>query len=143
MQSFQGIFETCAIFISLFKLRGCNFKSDFNLYFLQKRTSSQKKLQKEFVSRMRISRFVISRDYFSGIITGTISRENSRDLLFTKSADLLFNQRFILIEKISSQSETIYSEAYSGPCQTSKMELFFLAVNYFQKKLHLRCLTKF
>ena len=38
-------------------------------------------------------------------------------------------------------------EAYSEPCQTSRMEGFakivnsFLALNYFRKTLHLICLT--
>ena len=41
------------------------------------------------------------------------------------------------------------AETYSGLCQTSKMNLFceynwrHKAVNYFQKKLHLRCFTRF
>ena len=40
-------------------------------------------------------------------------------------------------------------EAYSGPCQTSKMRVFcrniqqLKAVNYFHKTLHVRCLTEF
>ena len=41
------------------------------------------------------------------------------------------------------------AEAYSGPCQTSKMELFVNIINglkpltIFTKKLHLRCFTRF
>ena len=43
--------------------------------------------------------------------------------------------------------EVMRSEAYSKPYQTSEMEFSFenreqlKAVNYFRKKLHIRCLT--
>ena len=35
------------------------------------------------------------------------------------------------------------TEAYLELCQTSKMDHYAKAVNYFHKKLHLRCLTVF
>ena len=51
--------------------------------------------------------------------------------------------------KTTSENAIKFAEAYSEPCQTSKIELFakivdgFLAINYFFKTHHLRCLTGF
>ena len=43
----------------------------------------------------------------------------------------------------NEKASIIDTEAYTEPCQTSKMECFAKEVNYFCKTLHLRYLTGF
>ena len=134
MQSFQGIFETCTRFLSVFSNCVAVILSPTLTYiFCRKEQVHKKSCRKSLFPECGFQGLlfpeIISRELLRELFLGKYSRE----LLFTKSADLLFNQRFILIEKISSQSETIYSEAYSGPCQTSKMELFAKKVNGFSR----------
>ena len=72
----------------------------------------------------------------SELFTGTEVRDQLKRLVITYQTLILRAQR-------------VLSEAYSEPCQTSKMEHFvknsqqLKGVNYFCKSLHLKCLTRF
>ena len=78
-----------------------------------------------------------------------VQKENIRTKRETLEAHLEYCQTFKtkLFAKIINGfqplfpllSKLLYTDAYSEPSRTSKMELSLLAVNNFHKKLHLRC----
>ena len=79
----------------------------------------------------------------------TVSLQFTKSELFYRCFSRILTANFRTPIFQNTSQVVASTEAYSGPCETSKMEFFckynkrLKAVNCFTKKLHLRCFTRF